>query len=201
MTNAIQAFEPARMRKYTYRYETPLGTLFEDFSAETDEDADRKFWSRHPNRDVCRVLSVSATREPEGEERAENRADGRGDGPRGRAGDQLGPVPAPACERDERRGDGDAPLRAYPADGDPGIFLVNKRVEHHVLLLLGEPDKVKVTKLSKHCYLVRDVGDVLALHPGDEVSAFARVRADSQEVDEQVGGDWLHGEAPSGPLS
>ena len=189
MTNAIQAFEPTRMRRYTYRYETPLGTFFEDFSAETDEAADREFWSRHPSRDVCCVLSVSVTREPEGEERSEDRADGRGERPSGGSRGQLGPVPAPACERDERRGDGDAPLRAYPVDGDPGLLLVNKRVEHHVLLLIGETYEVKVTKLSKHCYLIRDVGDVLALHPGDEVSALARVPADSQEVDEQVRGD------------
>ena len=117
MTNAIQAFEPTRMRRYTYRYETPLGTFFEDFSAETDEAADREFWSRH-HRDTCRVLMTSVAREPEGEECAEDRADGRGDRPGGGAGEGLGPVPAATGEGPEHGWHADPLLRADPVDGD-----------------------------------------------------------------------------------
>lgn len=184
------------MVRCTYFYETPLGFSFGDVVAGSREEADREFWSRH-HRDTCSVISVSVAREPEGAERAEDRADGRGERPGGGAREELGPVPAAPGEGPEGDWHVNLPLRADPVDDDPGLLLVNKRVERDVLLFAGEGDEVKVTKLAKHCYLVRGARDVLSLHPGDEVSALARVSPDPKEEGEQVCGDGLHGGPPS----
>lgn len=59
------------MRRYTYMYKTPLGELLEDVYAETDSDANGKFWSRH-HRDTCMVDSITSTPcDYEGDECAE----------------------------------------------------------------------------------------------------------------------------------
>lgn len=113
------------MIRCTYFYETPMGFSFGDVVAESREEADRGFWSRH-HRDTCRVVSVSVAREPEGEERAEDGSDGRGERPGSGAREELGPVPAAPGEGDERRGHVNPLLRPGTMDGEPRGGLVHE---------------------------------------------------------------------------
>lgn len=185
------------MVRCTYFYETPMGFSFGDVVAESREAADREFWSRH-HRDTCCVLRVSVTDDQEGEERAEDRADGRGDCPGGGAGEELGPAPASPGEGPE--GGWHVDFLFGPCAKGTGSWsdVDDKWAEYQVLLLVGKRDEVKVHKLAKHAQLVRGCDEVVRLEPGHEVAVLSRVPSDSPEEGDQVGGDGLHGEAPSG---
>lgn len=83
-------------------------------------------------------------------------------------------------------------LSADERDSETGLNLLRKRVEHDVVLLVGDSYQVKVRKLFKHRFLVD--GPLLALpfKSPFEIATLARVLADLEQVHDEVGGDSFH---------
>lgn len=146
----------------------------------------------------CDVLSVSGPLpEAERDERADHRAERGCEEPERGGEEQLRPyVPAPG-EDDEGVRDANPVLGTGPVNDEAGGDLLGQGIEHNLILLAGDPDEVKVKKLTKHAFLVHCTGEVRALKPLLHVTGFSRVLPDPEEVREQVGGDGVHIGAPN----
>lgn len=162
-------------------YNTPLGFKFSDFEAGGMGEA----MDVARGRAVFGLVEVMWVRGLGGDGGRDERAEERGGEPPRPAEDGLDPGVVPAREQHERRG-----------HGDRAGFPTFVREGH--LLLVGQPHQVKVLHLGKHACLVRGDFDVERLRTTEEVSAFAGMLADPQEVPEQVGGDGLHGDHHQG---
>ena len=170
-----------RARRYRAMWRTPLGYRFADLCAPSCDEA------RAVARWRCRdgVGELGWGRELRPDSVGDQRAEERGSEPPRASEDRLDPGVVTSGEHDEPRGHGHV--------GDGPVFVS----EGH-LLLVGEPDKVKVIHLTEHACLVRGYGDVKRLRTVEEVADLARVLADAEEVPEQVGGDGVHGPANRG---
>lgn len=147
--------------RFMAMYQTPLGYKFSDFEAEDIDDAMGTARSRLVFGVVELAWLKSLGRDDGGDEGSQERGSEPPESPE----DGLDPGVVPAGENHERARDGD---RA----GFPRFIK-----EGHVLLV-GQPDKVKVTHLTKHACLVRGDFDVQRLRTAEEVSAFAGVPPD-----------------------
>lgn len=178
------------MYRYRYWYDTVFGMNIADIVADSDEEADAKFWDGKL-RDLNKVLLLEKTvlsADGDGDEAANE----RGEGPSGSGRDEFERGVVASGEHDEAARDGGAALGPKPLNRDAGNRLVLQRVEDKLVLAIGKGDEVKVVKLPKHRFLVYGPLDVLRLEPPLEVSDFSGVLSDFPEVDEQVGGNGLH---------
>lgn len=175
---------------YHIMYRTPLGFMFTDIEAESRDEALREFWTEH-HRDTCNIIYMG---------RIESNADYGRDKTANDGGEEpLGTVPEPfepevmtSCEKREGARDADTVLRPASMDDNARLDLNDERVEHDLVLLVGERDQMKVKKLSKHRFLVNGALQAHVFEPPLEVSELARVFADLEQVHDQVGGDSFH---------
>lgn len=175
---------------YRFLYRTPLGYFFTDWlEAGCYEEAKGLFWAVH-NSDVCRIIEAQSRlmADQEGDEGA----DEGGDQPFGGIGEDLEGDVMTAGEKDERVGDLDLLLGPGVMEGNAGAGLLRKGVEDEYVLLVGKRDEVKVHRLLKHRLLVHGKLRSFVLKAPLEVSALAGVRADPEEVDEEICGDLAH---------
>lgn len=161
-----------KMFNHRFWYKTPMGYRFTDIEAKSLEDAEREFWSQH-HRDTCYVNHVSVS-------------------PLGAVPEPFEPEVTTSCEKREAVRDADAVLRPASMDDDARLHFNDERVEHDLVLLVGERDQTKVKKLSKHRFLVNGAFQAHVFEPPFEISELARVLANLEQVHDQVGGDSFH---------
>lgn len=166
------------MKTYEAMYHTPLGFKIIRFQAEGMDEA------RCVAESSCRfgIAELVWLRRSGAEVVCDEGAEERGDEPPCPAEDRLDPgIVAPGEHHEVLRESHDtaAPVTVGKA---------------HVLII-GQPDEVKLLHLSKHACLVRGVFDVERLGSLGEVPGLAGVPADSREVPEEVCGDGIHGRA------
>lgn len=175
---------------YHIMYKTPLGFMFTDIEAESREDAEREFWSQH-HRDTCDVIytgwMMSCT-----DCGCDKTANDGGEEPLDAVSEPFEPEVMTSCEKREAVRDADAVLRPASMDDDARLHFNDERVEHDLVLLVGERDQMKVKKLSKHRFLVNGAFQAHVFEPPFEISELARVLANLEQVHDQVGGDSFH---------
>lgn len=177
-----------KMFNHRFWYETPMGYMFTDIEAESREDAEREFWLKH-HRDTCYVNHVSVSRRYE--ERDECANEGR-DEPLGTVPEPFEPEVMTSCENREAVRDADTVLRPASMDDDARLNLNDERVEHDLVLLVGERDQMKVKKLPKHRFLVNGALQAHVFEPPFEISELAGVLVNLEQVYDQVDGDSFH---------
>lgn len=166
------------MEEYEAMYHTPLGFKLVRFQAESMDEAKCFAESRCQFGIVELVWVRQSGSEVVRYERAKERRD------------------EPPCPSEDRLDPGVvSPGEHHEVSRELHVAPVPVAVGKAHVLVIGQPDEVKLLHLSKHACLVRGDFDVERLGSLDEVAGLSGVPSDSQEVPEQVCGDGVHGRA------
>ena len=182
------------MKLYRVFYMDHGACRFTDIRARSCQEAEAAFWDKSP-RTSAKIEMIQPLAYVDGlsaDEAGDESSEERGEKPLEAVSKPFEPEVVAPGEYDERTGDGDLSLLADERDSETGLNLLHKRVEHDVVLLVGDSYQVKVRKLFKHRFLVD--GPLLALpfKSPFEIATLARVLADLEQVHDEVGGDAIH---------